>query len=54
MSPNGTLVCPCGRAVVIIRCGAGVCSFCLRTYVVDATWTPPPKPVPRTSAPGPS
>jgi hypothetical protein len=39
MSPNGSLCCPCGKAVVIIQKGIGVCSFCGRTYAVDAQWT---------------
>ena len=49
MSPNALLSCPCGKAVVIIRQGVGVCSFCGRSYAVDAQWTPkaaPPKPQP--------
>jgi len=48
MSPNGSLVCPCGKAIVIIRKGVGVCSYCQRSYAVDAQWTPKaaPKPEP--------
>jgi hypothetical protein len=49
MSPNASLSCACGRAVVNVVKGVGVCSFCGRTYAVEATWTPrpaPPKPQP--------
>ena len=42
MAPDCTMNCPCGKAVVIISKGAGVCSFCGRRYVLEAQWTPPP------------
>jgi hypothetical protein len=47
MSPNGSLVCPCGHSIVIIYQGHGLCSFCLRSYSVEATWAPAPKPKPK-------
>lgn len=55
MSPNALLQCLCQKAQIVIRNGIGVCSSCGKSWVLEATWTPPPaKGVPRTSAPGPS
>jgi len=42
MSPNASLSCACGKAVVIIHLGKGMCSACGRSYILEATWTPKP------------
>jgi hypothetical protein len=50
MAPNGSVICPCGKAIVIIRQGVGVCSFCQRTYAVEANWAPKAAPKPEARA----
>jgi hypothetical protein len=50
MSPNASLSCACGKAVVNVRLGVGTCSACGKLWVLEATWTPPKVTPPKRAA----
>lgn len=50
MAPNGSVLCPCGKAVVVIQKGKGMCSFCRTGYVLDMTAVPKPPPAMKAAA----